>query len=122
MNALTHIDSTGRKIKVGDIVRWHDSEGEVLILEYSGRIESQPTGVPLVYASNMGYWGGCGLARADEVEVIDPVGVGAIKARLAQVEREYSALIPGVSDDSVLEAERDTLAWVLSQLTEEVTA
>lgn len=44
-------------------------------------------------------------------------GRAAIEARLDEVTEQYAAeVVPGVSDDSVLEAERDTLEWALSVL------
>ena len=43
-------------------------------------------------------------------------GIAAIEARLAEAQAEYAQIEPGVNDDSVLEAERDTLSWVLEQL------
>lgn len=43
--------------------------------------------------------------------------IALIEARLAEVSAQYQAEVePGVSDDSVLEAERDTLSWVLATL------
>lgn len=43
-------------------------------------------------------------------------GIALIEARYAEADERYSQLEAGVNDDSVLEAERDTLAWVLTTL------
>ena len=47
----------------------------------------------------------------------DTTGRAAIEARLDEVTALYAeTVVPGVSDDSILETERDTLEWALSVL------
>lgn len=50
--------------------------------------------------------------REDRIEN----AIGRIRARYDEACAEYAKIEPGVTDDSVLEAERDTLEWVLSEL------
>jgi len=44
---------------------------------------------------------------------INDESIREIERRLDEANREYEKIDPGINDDSVLEAERDTLEWVL---------
>lgn len=68
---LDHHDKNGRIPQVGDIVRWGDAEGEVLIVEGpcpGSRSTAEGKGTLLV--AGFGPSGSNGVIRAEQVEVV----------------------------------------------------
>jgi len=56
------------------------------------------------------------IAGYDEAERRVRAALQLVGTRLDEVEHEYALIEPGINDDSVLEAERDTLQWALGEI------
>jgi len=66
---MQHIDKNGVELVVGDIVRWGEAEGKVLILENWRAIGPHDVTAG-VYVSDIGYWGDCRAVPARDVEKV----------------------------------------------------
>lgn len=67
--APVHRDRHGRILHVGDLVRYGDSEGTVLILEDWRRFSADGPDAGC-YVSDIGHWGDCRAVAADRLELV----------------------------------------------------
>lgn len=71
MAEIPYNDKNGRAISVGDLVRYGDVEGEVLVLEKAvPGSRSAKVGLGMIYVEGASFWGGNAVLWADTVEIV----------------------------------------------------